>query len=375
MWDDPGMRVNLLITELRTGGAERCLTELALGLQARGDSVRIMSLMSLPDRSRTELVDRIRESQLDVASCDVQSPVQLGSAVRRVRHWLQQDEPDVLQTFLFHANAVGALAARRQSGLACIAGVRVAQPSLPRTWLERKVAKRIRGVICVSQAVQAFVEQRWSLPDTVEIATIPNAIQVPAKDSIPPMDWSAIGLRGEGPVVLFVGRLHLQKGLDLLLQVAPELLQQHPTMRFVVVGEGPMQSQVEQCKDRLPAGRMICLPWQSDVWPLYAGADIVVLPSRYEGMPNVVLEAMAAGRCVLAANVEGVSELLGSQLARQSFPRENIASLKTKLSALLDSDDRDRLGAMNRERVDQEFSIDKMVDRYRNLYHQWADHH
>ena len=111
VWQDCSMRINLFITELRTGGAERCLTELALGLARRGDDVRVLSLAPLPLPPRNELVERLLAAGIPVESCGVRRSGHLVAAVRYVRNWLRESEPDCLQTFLYHANVVGAIAA------------------------------------------------------------------------------------------------------------------------------------------------------------------------------------------------------------------------------------------------------------------------
>ncbi|XZE51330.1 glycosyltransferase [Planctomycetaceae bacterium SH139] len=362
------MRINLLITELRTGGAERCLTELAIGLKARGDSVRIMSLAPLPLPPRNELVSKLLDEGIPIQSVGVRRLRQLFSAVSAVRQWMLEDPPDVLQTFLYHANVVGSLASRRDHRWLVFAGVRVAQPSWGRVWVESQLMRRLSGVVCVSHAVENFVRRAWQPPARLPVVTIRNGIRGERLDNSQAVDWTTVGLRPGGEVVLFLGRLHRQKGLDLLLDVAPTLLRMHPQLRLAIVGEGPLKSMVTRSLQQLPAGSAALLPWQADVAELYAGARIVILPSRYEGMPNVVLEAMAAARCVVASDVEGVSELLGPLAPPQTFPPGDRASMVQRLDALLRRDDLAELGQANRERTLSEFSIDAMVERYRQLY-------
>lgn len=361
------MRIDLVATELRTGGAERCLTEIALNLNARGDWVRVMSLGPLPKGNRDELVTRMFRAGIPVFSADATGALSLPRVVRTLSQWLQADPPDCLQTFLFHANVVGAMAARRAGVENHIGGVRVAQPHYARILLERRAAAGMKRLICVSEGVERFVRERWKVKPEI-ITTIPNGIAMDRFDKVSAMDWAQHGLSPGGPVMLFMGRFHKQKGIDLLLDVLPDLWMEYPELRCVFVGEGPYERRVRSFVNRAPAGFAACLPWQSQVEPLYAAADLIVVPSRFEGMPNVVLESMAAGKCVLAADVEGVGELLGPQAASQTFVPGDTTSLVRRLNEILRTNQFESLGVLNRQRAATEFTLENMVNRYRNEY-------
>lgn len=364
------MRVNFLITELRTGGAERCLTELAVGMKERGDQVSVMSLMPLPSGSRDDLVERLKEAEVPLATANARGVMSLPRAVKEVRSWLASDLPDCLQTFLFHGNVVGTIAAKKAGVMRVVGGVRVAEPNRLRSHLEYRASRRMQAMVCVSGSVEQFVRRHIYPPRHVQVTTIRNGIRPEKFEHASPFDWSKHGLDDEGRVILFLGRLHRQKGLDLLLDVAPTLLKLHPNWRLAIVGEGPLEGAVRKTISRLPRGQACLLPWQKDVASLYSAADVVIMPSRYEGMPNVVLEAMAAGRCVVAADVEGVAELLGPMAGEQTFPPGDRGTMVQRLDGLLGQTDLNTLGQKNRQRAAEEFSIDMMVDRYRELYEQ-----
>lgn len=362
------MRIDLLTTELRTGGAERCLTELAIGLAARGDRVRVMSLAPLPQPARDQLVHRLREACIEVCSAEAHGVWSLRRTFTTVRRWLATDPPELLQTFLYHANVLGTFAAVRAGVPVRVGGVRVAQPRPQRWWVERRAVARMQALVCVSGSVEQFARTRLRPSTATRVLTIPNGVRVDAYADAAPWDWAAKGLRSGSQVVLFVGRLHRQKGLDLLLGSAAELLARCPDASLAIVGSGPLERRVRRVVGNLPAGRAVHLPWQSDVAALYASATLVIVPSRYEGMPNVVLEAMAAGKPVVSARVEGVAELLGPAVAEQTFPRLDVGAMCRRVEDLLSRSDLRELGADNRVRAERYFSLDAMVDRYRQLY-------
>lgn len=378
------MRIDLLTTELRTGGAERCLTELALGLQAAGDQVRVFSLAPLPrtgttDRpslqerlsdegNRDELLRRLLAAGIEVTSGGAESVWSLRRTYAAARRWLEAGKPEVLQTFLYHGNLLGTLAGAAAGVPVRVGGVRVAQPRPWRWWSERWAVRRMHAVVCVSRSVEEFAKQRLRPPRGTRLLTIPNGVRVETLAGASPRDWTRDGVRAASRVLLFVGRLHPQKGVDLLLRSAPELLERHPDAALVIVGSGPLEAAVERAVAALPAGRAVHLPWQSDVASLYAGAELVVVPSRFEGMPNVVLEAMAAARPVVAAEVEGVAELLGEETARQSYPPGDASAMVERIGHLLEQADLRELGEANQRRAAESFSLATMVERYRTLY-------
>jgi glycosyltransferase involved in cell wall biosynthesis len=143
---------------------------------------------------------------------------------------------------------------------------------------------------------------------------------------------------------------------------------------LVFVGEGPLRQRLEMaCQDTGIAGRVHFLGWRPNVAEILAASSLLVLPSAWEGMPNVVLEAMASRRPVVAAQAEGVGELLGPAAATPTVPFGDSQTLSdTIVSVMRDSTLAERLAAANRCRAEQEFGIDRMVSAYENLWESLA---
>ena len=172
------------------------------------------------------------------------------------------------------------------------------------------------------------------------------------------------------PTLLAIGRLDPQKGFDWLLQDARRLLDALPEFQLDIVGEGPERSQLT---NRIAAagllGRVQLRGWQDDIPRHLRAATLVLIPSRWEGMPNVFLEAMATGRAVVATRVEGVEELLGPETAAQTTSVLDLPGFIDRVIALArDPAERERLGAANRRRVSERYSMDAMVNAYAALY-------
>jgi glycosyltransferase involved in cell wall biosynthesis len=191
--------------------------------------------------------------------------------------------------------------------------------------------------------------------------------QFPAAEGI---DLAELGVPKNRRAIVVVGRLHSQKGLDWLLRVAPQVLSQVPDADLVILGKGPEERALRALADQLHISERVHFAgWRSDVPAILKSSSVLVLPSRWEGMPNVILEAMATSLPVVATQAEGVAEVLGPLAEQQAIPFGDDQALVAKISSFLQEPPRAlRLGGLNRERVEKEFSLEQMVSRYDQLY-------
>jgi glycosyltransferase involved in cell wall biosynthesis len=365
---NPPMRIDLVISELFVGGAERCLTELAIGLKRGGDQVRVASIAHLPGEPHAGLVHRLRDEGISVDSAGCDRPRGAVSAFLWLRRWFQQGRPDVVQTMLYHANVLGTFAARSAGVPMCVGGMRVAEKIGGRLLLERQAVKRMDALVCVSGSVRGFAEAVFgtALPKTVVIG---NSVDVDAVARVRPVDWRSFGWPADADVLLFVGRLHPQKGLDVLVEAIEPLLERLPTMRVLLVGEGPQREMLESVARRLGQSRFQLAGWRPDSLAMIQACRLLVLPSRYEGMPNVILEAMAAGKPVAASRVEGVEELLGDASDGQTCRPDDPAALRELIQRLwLDRPLADGFGRSNLQRAVGGRSPEEAAAAYRQLY-------
>jgi len=365
---DAPMRIDFIITELFVGGAERCLAELAIGLTQAGDHVRVASLASLPTGQQAALVDRLRRHGIPVDSANCDRPFQVWRGYRWLQDWLRQGQPDVVQTMLFHANVVGTFAARSAGVPICVGGIRVAERKSLRLLIERQAIRRMDAVVCVSRSVERFVQDVFGNP-LPPLVTIGNAIDFNRVDQTATIDWQAWGWPADAQVLLFIGRLHRQKGVDVLIQTLQPLLAQHPTMRCLIVGDGPMRTELQQVAQRFTAARVQLAGWRDDPLSLIKSSRMLVLPSRYEGMPNVILEAMALGKPVAATHVEGVVELLGDQSRLQTCSPADPVALRQLIDRLWsDPAQAQEQGRRNRQRAVENHPLGKLIMQHRDLY-------
>lgn len=364
------MKIDLIITEMNFGGAERALTQLAIGLRDRGDEVRLFSFGTLPTpdskpEGNDRLVQRLREERIEVASGGAPTSRGFPYAAMNLRRWLAKRPDALVQTFLWHANVLGMMNVSNRRPR--VAGIRVAEPNMLRLMVERRTLRSVDHVVCVSQAVQDFAREQLRLPPE-RTSVIPNAVDVDAFASALPVDWQTLGWPSDSNVVLFVGRLHTQKGLEHLQRTVEQFAPENSNRKLVLIGNGPLQDELTRWAESVRGDRVRVLTWQSNIASWIAASRVVVLPSRYEGMPNVILEAMAAGKPVVCSRVEGSQELIGDDPS-QGFEFNDDTMLVKSLDRFLSSEQLAKeTGLANQARMRSLFTIDAMVDAYREVY-------
>ena len=362
------MRIDFVITELFVGGAERCLTEVATGLADSGDDVRVFSLGSLPTGEKASLVERLEASGISVESGNADSLSRSLSAYLQLQKWLRDSPPELCQTFLYHANVLGTRAAKSCGVPWRVSGIRVAESNALRCKLEGFVLRDCHSTLCVSQAVRAFALSKLNCPEE-SLTVIPNGVDVSRFSTTNPFDWTTVGWPSDAAVTLFVGRLHPQKGIEHLQSQIDRIARSGSSHRLMIVGDGPLRNELQSWADQVGSDRVQLLGWQQSIPELMAASRLLVLPSHYEGMANVVLEAMAAGKPVVASRVEGSEELLQRYTEAQGFaPGDDAVMANLIQRFLVDQSHAEKVGEANQEFVRSRFSSAAMVDAYRSHY-------
>lgn len=235
--------------------------------------------------------------------------------------------------------------------------------------LDRLVLSRFDQVAVVSYVV-ADVLRRWGLT-TDKLRTINNAVDIKRYRSASPTLPKDL-IESYQPLVGFVGRLVPAKGGETLLRAAREVLTLWPRAGFVFIGEGPSRGAWETSARILDISeRVRFLGSRTDMPGLYASLDMVVLPSQVESMPMCVLEAMAAGRPIIATPVGAVPQLITSGETGLLVPVGDVNALANAISRLAANPEYARtLGAQGFERVSRQFSADAMAQQYLELYKQ-----
>ena len=176
-------------------------------------------------------------------------------------------------------------------------------------------------------------------------------------------------------LVLSVGRLRYEKGHTFLIQAAGKVLEQCPDTMFVLAGDGTLRRELEAETQRCGVSeRVLFLGTRSDAQLLMAAADVFVLPSRTEGMPNALLEAMGMGASVVASWLGGTEEIIEHNVHGLLVPPEDVDALSSAIiDLLIDENRRRRLARAGQKHIHENFTLPVMCQRYVELINATMD--
>ena len=299
------MRVVLLGTDLERGGTPLRLARLAVGLRDLGADVHVGCL------AKSGPVSSDLEKQgVPTFACDACCAYDLLTFRRLAKH-LRRIRPDIIHSTLTHANVAARLVGRwlHIPVVSSTATIEVERRSHLR--LERWTAGCDRGHIVNSAVVAEHVIRNFQIP-AEKVHVVPPSIDFPRER----LDSAEARRRFRIPeaafVILWAGRFDPVKRIDLTIRCLEHLadLDAH----LLLAGDGPSRSTIQTRIDTSAArDRIHCVDWQDDLGPVMSAADVLLFPSLTEGMPNVVMQAMAFGLPVIGSDIPALRELSGDE--------------------------------------------------------------
>lgn len=358
------MRILLLTTGLKLGGAEQQVAALARQFSALGHAVAVASLAQGQDVALHESVTVL---QLEMRK----TPQSMARALWRLRAFISQWRPDVIHAHMIHANLFGRMLAVISSAappVICTAhsareggGLRMLAYRLTDRWsqLTTHVSPQGRQAMIAAGAVRAS-----------RITVMPNGIDT--AQFRPDADQrlrtrAALGLQESTHLLINVGRLAKEKAQDTLIdafaRLTPDL-----DARLLIVGEGPLRGSLEQrIRDRQLTQQVCLIGARQDIPALLNAADLFVLSSDIEGMPLALGEALACELPVVATDAAGVAELMGE--CGEIVPRGDLAALAAAIRRALDAGHGDAdAQAARRARIVSNFSLEAVALQWLDCY-------
>ncbi len=365
-------RIAFCITELDPGGAERALVQIVTRLDRAKWEPKVYCL-----GTEGEMAAPLREQGIQVKCFGAKSGKVFGragalQAVKWLRNELKEFQPTLLQGFLFHANIVGRLAGSQAKVPVILSGHRVAEKEkLWHLWVDWLTKNKVDQHVAVSTSVARYITTHLRLRDE-ECCVIPNGVD-PNLRSIEPLsdaELMKLGVPSGAKLILAVGRLHPQKGLLDLLEAFALLKDVSSDSHLIIVGEGPQRSELVQKIEFLGLEKRVHLTgFRRDVHAIMRRADLFVLSSHWEGLPNVLLEAMVLGIPVVATDVEGVSMMIKSGQEGLIVPVQQPVQLSQAMLKVLTDHNLSKLMASKAQLVvAEQFSWDKMASKYSQLF-------
>jgi len=288
----------------------------------------------------------------------------------KVAKLVKQRKIDVVMTTLFYADIVGAAASFLVKPKALISWEVITHPLNARRRLMYKLlSSRFDVVVTVSNSIWDFVIKKRS-QNKNKIKTIYYGVDLDAYAPAKKSGDLAKELGNPDCIFGVVARLRYQKGHVHLIDAVPKVIEKYPNVKFVFIGSGDQEELLRQrVADRNVQNQVIFLGLRRDIKYLLNEIDVFVLPSLWEGFPNVVLEAMGCAKPVIATSVEGTIELVADGESGILMPPANPEALADALITMLDSPKLiKQYGNAGRKRVETYFSVGKQVREFEALY-------
>lgn len=372
------LRIVHVITTLDRAGAEVLLTRLVERLPADRFKGAVVCL-----GHRGDLAAHLEQAGWPVHSIGMSSPRISPSGLQRLREAVRREAPQVVHTWMYHADLVGGLVSKLGSGAPRVLWS-LHQSALPGGEIRTSTRILARfnallsgwlpdGIVSTSYAARDF-HLRLGY-DASKIVVVPSAFESAPLEERSRLHEAA-GVGWERPTIVRVGRFHPQKDYSTFFQAISLAMEEVPDLQAVCIGPGVTGSNPDLVAlvARFRVGEAVhLLGERPDAAQLVADADVAVSSSSFgESTPLVVGEALAAGVPVVATDV-GDSRLLVGEAGRIVPPRD-AAALAGAITDLLrvDPTERHRLGHIGRERIADEYSLPTMVARYVELYERLA---
>jgi len=362
-----------LLTGRVFGGAEEHALSILTGMRAHG----FEPYLAAPAELIAAMQPQLSAASVKCLPLEFSSRLDVVAGARLMR-FIRRENIALLHCHLFTASLLGAGAAR-MGGVGAVLETchgpevwRMGKRLRGRFWVDRQIGRLVDKYIAVSHAAARHLIGTKGVPQS-KIRVIHNGRDL---DRFGPTDANrrdatraALGL-GDEPTILTLARLDEQKGHRHLIDALAILAPRHPNLVTILAGDGPLEQSLRaQCAALGLTDRVRFLGYRRDAAELLEAADIVVLPSLYEGLPLVAIEALALGRPMVATEVDGTPEVVIHEKTGLLAPPANPQALASAIERMLsDPALAARLGSEGRKFVRENFSLKQQIEQTVAVY-------
>ena len=362
----------MLVDNLLPGGAERVAATLAIRLDRSRFEPFVCVSRAIAGPS--PLIDDLNQAGVPILPLTRTSRFAIGAWLPLVR-FLRRERVDILHAHKFGANVWGAVFASLARVPVLVAHEQGStfEDQRHRPFLDRELIARTADALIVVSP-----EDRRMMAEVARIG--PEKLRLIRNGIVPPVPSrhdirDELGIPPEAELVGTVAVLRPEKAVDVLIDAAALLSEVFPHLRVLVAGSGPEEDRLRtMVRERRLEDKVLLLGLRRDVADVLTALDVVAFSSDREGTPLAVMEAMAAGKPIVATRVGGVPDLVEDGVHGLLVPRRDPRALADSIARLLrDERLRSELGRRGRERQRREFDIDVTVRQVESLYEELVD--
>ena len=360
-------KINILylIATLDIGGAERQLVELV----KRIDKKKFNPIVCCLTRGGP-LEQELKEIRVEYFILGKKFKFDF-SVIFKLITILKQKNIHILHTWMFTSNFFG-----RVSGIFSRVPIIIASERGVDRWknkfyllIDWALSCFTDRIICVSKGVRNFYN-RYANISLSKLITIYGGIELNNRININEQKKEEFGFKKGSTVITTIGHLVSYKGIKYMLFAAVKVINNFPGVRFLIVGEGPDENRLKKLVKKLNISQnVIFIGLRRDIRDILSITNIFVLPSLIEGLPNVIIEAMLAGKPVIATNIPGNDELVVDQETGLLVHPKDANSLASAIITLLENPEMGKkMGLSGEKRIKKHFSINKTIRKTEELY-------
>jgi glycosyltransferase involved in cell wall biosynthesis len=370
------IRIAYVIDNLRREGAQKHLTDLVAGLNERGYQQRVYCLNNSFNAEVVRLLSVNGSRVVIVGRSQLLTLTGIVKILIDFKRW----RPSIVQTFLPFANNLGCAIAHAANVPVVAKSIRArdVDKHMLHFFIDRLTTRQVDSVVLNSKQLIPFVMEKEGIKPE-QIVHIPNGIKVKPRDSSSAISdlLSELGINPKAQVVGIVARLYPQKGHVYLLKAFTKVLADKPDTILIIIGDGPLRQELEAEATKMGISQQtLFLGERSDVQDLLGCINVYVQSSLWEGMPNAVMEAMAAGKPVIASSVDGTIELIEEGKTGWLVKPADVDALSKRIIyALNNREEAMSIGGKAARSVIEKFSLERMISEYDDFYKRKVKHH
>lgn len=371
------IKILYFITSSQMGGAEKMLYELS----KRINKSRFKILVCTIKNEDGQLLKNLEKVNIQTKTLNLNSKWQFFKVFKLIKI-IKEFNPDILQSFLFFDNILARIFGKLWKVPIIISGQRNVEiyRSFLRNFLDKITLPLTDFVISNTKAGKKFLIEKGKvspvkilvIPNGVDLTKIPSSLKKEERNRLLKEILPTTNHCLSTKIIGFVGFLSKQKGVEYLLKAFSFLKKELKKRTFlVIIGDGPIKNNLEKFSRKLNIeNRVYFLGHKKEAINYMPLFDVFCLPSLWEGLPNVLLEAMACQVPVIGTRVGGVPEIIENRKNGFLVEPKNPKMLAEKISYVLSltKEKRKEIGKEGRERIRNKFSLGKMIGAYENLY-------